>query len=198
MIYTYGDDIHAKAWWYTIALQWIKKDDSEESSFLVGSFLPFILKLKRTYACLLRRGDHRLRWWVVLHHGVMISPKVKRNLCLRLMIYTYGDDIHAKAWWYTIASQWIKKSKPCDLDFLAESKRFARLCLAFATQTTDYVRLRREEFESLAKVHLNKKIKLPKGSFIFWRRARDSNSRNAFDVYTISNRAPSTDSDNSP
>ena len=31
-----------------------------------------------------------------------------------------------------------------------------------------------------------------------WRRARDSNPRNAFDVYTISNRAPSTSSDNSP
>ena len=42
-------------------------------------------RLNRTYACLQRRGDHRLRWWVVLHHGVMISPKVKRNLCLRQM-----------------------------------------------------------------------------------------------------------------
>ena len=27
--------------------------------------------------------------------------------------------------------------------------------------------------------------------FRLWRRARDSNPRNAFDVYTISNRAPS-------
>lgn len=34
--------------------------------------------------------------------------------------------------------------------------------------------------------------------FRLWRRARDSNPRNAFDVYTISNRAPSTSSDNSP
>ena len=34
--------------------------------------------------------------------------------------------------------------------------------------------------------------------YIFWRRAWDSNPRNAFDVYTISNRAPSTSSDNSP
>ena len=31
-----------------------------------------------------------------------------------------------------------------------------------------------------------------------WRRRRDSNPRRAFDPYTISNRAPSTSSDNSP
>jgi hypothetical protein len=36
------------------------------------------IELMRVQACLRRRGDHRLRWWVVLHRKAMISPQVKR------------------------------------------------------------------------------------------------------------------------
>ena len=36
------------------------------------------------------------------------------------------------------------------------------------------------------------------GTVIFWRRARDSNPRTVYRRYTISNRAPSASSDNSP
>ena len=51
-----------------------------------------------------------------------------------------------------------------------------------------------KRFSGIEKVHRNS-IKI---TVDLWRRARDSNPRNAFDVYTISNRAPSTSSDNSP
>ena len=52
------------------------------------------------------------------------------------MIYTFGDDI-------PLLSQWIKKSKSEDLDFLVEMMGVDGLCPPFATQTPDYVRLRR-------------------------------------------------------
>ena len=80
---------------------------------------------------------------VVYHH-------CERGYSLRLMICTFGDEIHAKAWWYTIA---------------------------FA---------------------MDKKIRQVETCRIFWRRWRDSNSRTAFDGYTISNRARSTSYATSP
>ena len=39
---------------------------------------------------------------IVYHH-------CERGYSLRLMIYTFGDEIHAKAWWYTIAFAMDKK-----------------------------------------------------------------------------------------
>ena len=39
---------------------------------------------------------------LVYHH-------CERGYSLRLMIYTFGDEIHAKAWWYTIAFAMDKK-----------------------------------------------------------------------------------------
>ena len=42
--------------------------------------------------------------------------------------------------------------------FLAQKERLARLCLAFATRTTDYVRLRRVEFESLCIIFSSVKV----------------------------------------
>ena len=51
-----------------------------------------------------------------------------------------------------------QKEHPKGCSFcLAQKERHARLCLAFATQTTDCVRLRRVEFESLYQLIENKK-----------------------------------------
>ena len=51
---------------------------------------------------LMRSIVYNQRLAVVYHH-------CERGYSLRLMIYTFGDEIHAKAWWYTIAFAMDKK-----------------------------------------------------------------------------------------
>ena len=46
----------------------------------------------------------------VYHQGEsLVYHHCERKYSLRLMIYTFGDEIHAKAWWYTIAFAMDKK-----------------------------------------------------------------------------------------
>ena len=42
----------------------------------------------------------------------------RRRMHLRWWYTPCGDDIHAKAWWYTKPAAWIKKDKSEDLSFL--------------------------------------------------------------------------------
>ena len=51
---------------------------------------------------LMRSIVYHQRLAVVYHH-------CERGYSLRLMIYTFGDEIHANAWWYTIAFAMDKK-----------------------------------------------------------------------------------------
>ena len=82
------------------------------------------------------------------------------------------------------ASIHIKRTKPA-VELLRSG---VRLCAETAEKSDS------KRFSGIEKAHRNS-IKI---TVDLWRRARDSNPRNAFDVYTISNRAPSTSSDNSP
>ena len=43
----------------------------------------------------------------------------RREYTLRVMIYAFGDDIHADAWWYAKPAAWIKKFRePSSRNFL--------------------------------------------------------------------------------
>ena len=48
----------------------------------------------------------------VYHQGEsLVYHHCERRYSLWLMIYTFGDEIHAKAWWYTIAFAMDKKNR---------------------------------------------------------------------------------------
>ena len=53
---------------------------------------------------------------IVYHH-------CERIYSLRLMIYTFGDEMHACAWWYTIAFAMDKKSTGRNLSIFGAGKR---------------------------------------------------------------------------
>ena len=82
------------------------------------------------------------------------------------------------------ASIHIKRTKP--------RRRIACSGVHLCAETAENPDSKR--FSGIEKAHRNS-IKI---TVDLWRRARDSNPRNAFYVYTISSRAPSTNSDNSP
>ena len=82
--------------------------------------------------------------------------------------------------------------------FLAESKGFDGLCPSFALRTPDYVRLRRGG--SNPPLHIQTKKKKPPFGVVslFGGEQGIRTLETVLAVYTISNRAPSTSSDNSP
>ena len=78
----------------------------------------------------------------------------------RSRISSRSDFIHCK-WIYPVrrtdlVAPMKKALAFASAFFLAQKERLARLCLAFATRTTDCVRLRRVEFESLPMKQKNK------------------------------------------
>ena len=114
----------------------------------------------------------------------------KAKYSLRLMICTFGDEIHAKAWWYTIAFAMDKKIRQvstCRIFWLRnrDSPRALQLhsslrdsyavrplpCGTANVSPTRLLGFAAVPFESLH----NKTKKPPCGGFLFWLRNRDSN-----------------------
>ncbi len=66
------------------------------------------------------------------------------------MIYACGDDM-------PLLSQWIKNSLAIAREFLVGTIGLDGLCPSFASQTPDYVRLRREGSSHITQNHKRKK-----------------------------------------
>ena len=92
----------------------MKKSKSFDLDFFVKSGKKDILKSFRMdlNSCATSRREACIssKRSFVYHQGEsLVYHHCERGYSLRLMIYTFGDEIHAKAWWYAIAFAMDKK-----------------------------------------------------------------------------------------
>ncbi len=117
------------------------------------------------------------------HKLRLIAPAPCNPLFTRALIRSAAPPFPKKSFWTFRGPRYHAR---CD------SANTPPECLAF---TSFRLPSRSNPFVGL----LKKKTEPPDSDSVSsWRRARDSNPRNVYGVHTISNRAPSTSSDNSP
>ena len=71
---------------------------------------------------------HQNRVLHIIKFAEFVYHHCERRCNLRLMIYAYGDDIHTKVWWYTIAFAMDKKTTSSRLSFFGRNDRVLLVC----------------------------------------------------------------------
>ena len=69
------------------------------------------------------RVYHQFRRNCISSKRSFVYHHCEKKCSLRLMIYTFGDEVHACAWWYTIAFAMDKKSTGRNLSIFGRSDR---------------------------------------------------------------------------
>ena len=90
---------------------------SDTTIFSISSFRILALSSCKTEKSHRRCVYHQFRRNCISPKQRFVYHHCERLYNLRLMIYAFGDDIHTKVWWYTIAFAMDKKRQSEDCLF---------------------------------------------------------------------------------